>query len=75
MSTALGGTYKVESCHDTNDSRKRSDYDCYGDFTPDGGSADDAVSVHLERTGHDYPDGTEFAARQWQTSRRPGSPH
>jgi hypothetical protein len=58
------GTYKVETCYDTEDSRKNSSYDCYGDFTPDGGTADDAVHVHLEGTGHDYPDGTEFDARQ-----------
>ncbi|MER6016331.1 hypothetical protein [Streptomyces bluensis] len=69
------GTYKVESCHDTKPSRKNSDYDCYGDFIPDGGSADDAVYVHLEGTGHDYPDGTEFDARQGlepQTIQRAG---
>jgi hypothetical protein len=58
------GTYKVERCYDTDYSRKHSDYDCHGDFTPDGGSADDAEYVHLEDTGHDYPDGTEFDARQ-----------
>ncbi|MEW2402702.1 hypothetical protein [Streptomyces sp. NPDC046862] len=58
------GTYKVESCYDTKPGRKRSDISCYGDFTPDGGSADDAVYVHLKDTGHDYPDGTEFDARQ-----------
>ncbi|MFF3820065.1 hypothetical protein ACFYYD_26315 [Streptomyces bluensis] len=69
------GTYKVEGCHDTNDRRNRSDYDCDGDFIPDGGSADDAVYVHLEGTGHDYPDGTEFDARQGlepQTIQRAG---
>lgn len=69
------GTYKVDSCRDTDDSRKNSDYDCHGDFTPDGGSADDAVSVRLEDTGHDYPDGTEFDARQGlepQTIQRAG---
>ncbi|WP_159403793.1 hypothetical protein [Streptomyces sp. NRRL S-646] len=69
------GTYKVASCYDTNDRRNRSDYDCYGDFTPDGGSAGDAVYVHLEGTGHDYPDGTEFDARQGlepQTIQRTG---
>ena len=69
------GTYKVARCYDTNDRRNRSDYDCYGDFTPDGGSADDAVYVHLEGTGHDYPDGTEFDARQGlkpQTIQRTG---
>jgi hypothetical protein len=58
------GTYKVESCYDTNHSRKNSDYDCHGNFTPDGGTADDADYVHLEDTGRDYPDGTEFDARQ-----------
>ncbi|WP_210592860.1 hypothetical protein [Streptomyces sp. GESEQ-35] len=58
------GAYKVESCYDTNNSRKNSTYDCYGDFTPDGSTADDAVYVHLEDTGHDYPDGTEFDAQQ-----------
>lgn len=58
------GTYKVERCYDMNDSRKSSDISCYGDFTPDGGGADDAFYVHLEDTGHDYPDGTEFAARE-----------
>ncbi|MFE5816441.1 hypothetical protein ACFQ6S_23990 [Streptomyces sp. NPDC056479] len=58
------GTYKVASCHDTDASRKNSDISCYGDFTPDGGGADGAVYVRLEDTGHDYPDGTEFAARQ-----------
>ena len=31
------GTYKVESCYDTNHRRNRSDYDCHGYFTPDGG--------------------------------------
>ncbi|MEV1084367.1 hypothetical protein AB0I98_40210 [Streptomyces sp. NPDC050211] len=69
------GTYKVVSCYDTNDRRNRSDYDCYGDFTPDGRNADDAVSVDLEDTGHDYPDGTEFDARQGlepQTIQRAG---
>ncbi|WP_328438219.1 hypothetical protein OHA71_15615 [Streptomyces sp. NBC_00444] len=58
------GTYKVERCYDTNDSRKNSDYDCHGDFTPDGGTAADAVYVHLEDTGNDYPDGTEFEAQR-----------
>lgn len=58
------GTYKVESCYDTDYSRKNSNCDSYGDFTPDGGTADDAVYVHLKDTGHDYPDGTEFDARQ-----------
>jgi hypothetical protein len=69
------GTYKVESCYDTKPSRKVSDISCYGDFTPDGGSADDAVRVHLEGTGHDYPDGAEFDARQGiepQTVQRAG---
>ncbi|MDO0937028.1 hypothetical protein QQY66_36915 [Streptomyces sp. DG2A-72] len=69
------GTYKVESCYDTNHRRNRSDYDCYGDFTPDGGTADDAVYVHLDDTGHDYPDGTEFDAQQGlepQTIQRTG---
>lgn len=58
------GTYRVDSCRDTNGSGKNSRYDCYGDFTPDGGRADDAVYVHLEDTGRDYPDGSEFDARQ-----------
>ncbi|MGV9566439.1 hypothetical protein [Streptomyces sp. NPDC003480] len=58
------GTYRVESCYDTDHSRKWSDYDCYGDFTPDGGSASDAVHARLKDTGHDYPDGTQFDARQ-----------
>ncbi len=58
------GTYKVDLCVDTNHTRKNSDYHCYGDFTPDGGTADDAVSVHLKDTGHDYPNGTGFGARQ-----------
>ncbi|MEU6147573.1 hypothetical protein ABZ848_45400 [Streptomyces sp. NPDC047081] len=58
------GTYKVRSCIDTGGTRKNSNYDCSGDFTPGGGTAGDAVSVRLEDTGHDYPDGTEFAARQ-----------
>lgn len=58
------GTYKVNRCYDTNSSGKNSHYDCYGDFTPDGGSADDADYVHLEDTGHDYPDGSTFDARQ-----------
>ncbi|WP_030602094.1 hypothetical protein [Streptomyces fulvoviolaceus] len=58
------GTYKVETCNDTSNTRKNSDYDCYGDFTPDGGSVGDAVYVHLKDTGHDYPDGTEFDAQQ-----------
>ncbi|MBA2809402.1 hypothetical protein E0500_018860 [Streptomyces sp. KM273126] len=69
------GTYKVESCHDTNPRRKYSDISCYGDFRPDGGMADDAVYVHLKGTGHDYPDGTEFDARQGlepQTIQRAG---
>jgi hypothetical protein len=58
------GTYKVGTCYDTDSSRKNSDISCYGDFIPNGGSADDAVYVHLKDTGHDYPDGTEFDARQ-----------
>lgn len=58
------GTYEVDTCHDTNSSGKNSRYDCSGDFTPDGGTADDAVYVHLEDTGHDYPDGSGFDARQ-----------
>ncbi|MCI3277890.1 hypothetical protein [Streptomyces cylindrosporus] len=58
------GTYKVDSCVDTSNTRKDSDYDCYGEFTPDGGTDSDAVSVKLKDTGHDYPDGTEFDARQ-----------
>jgi hypothetical protein len=58
------GTYKVERCYDTNPSRKNSNISCYGDFTPDGGTADDAFYEHLKDTGHDYPDGTEFDARQ-----------
>jgi hypothetical protein len=58
------GTYKVERCYDTDYSRKNSDYDCYGDFTPDGGTPADAVYVHLTDTGRDYPDGSEFDARQ-----------
>ncbi|POX45950.1 hypothetical protein C3488_27920 [Streptomyces sp. Ru72] len=69
------GTYRVESCYDTNDSRKNSDISCYGDFIPEGGGADDAVSVNLKDTGHDYPDGTEFDARQGldpQTIQRAG---
>ncbi|MGW5607933.1 hypothetical protein ACWEWI_17885 [Streptomyces sp. NPDC003753] len=69
------GTYRVERCYDTNDSRKNSDISCYGKFIPEGGSADDAVYVHLEDTGHDYPDGTEFDARQGldpQTIQRAG---
>lgn len=69
------GTYTVSSCHDTNNSRKNSDYDCYGDFTPDADNADDAVYVRLEDTGNDYPDGTKFDARQGlepQTIQRAG---
>ncbi|WP_155058710.1 hypothetical protein [Streptomyces blattellae] len=69
------GTYKVESCYDTDHRRNRSDYDCSGHFTPDGGTADDAVRVYLENTGHNYPDGTEFDARQGldpQTIQRAG---
>jgi hypothetical protein len=58
------GTYKVDSCINTSNTRKNSDYDCYGDFTPDGGTAADAVYVHLKDTGHDYQDGTAFDARQ-----------
>jgi hypothetical protein len=54
----------VERCYDTNPSRKNSNISCYGDFTPDGGTADDAFYEHLKDTGHDYPDGTEFDARQ-----------
>jgi hypothetical protein len=54
----------VEECYDTNSSGKNSNYSCYGDFTPDGGSADDAVYVHLKDTGHDYPDGHLFDALQ-----------
>ncbi|MFE7271308.1 hypothetical protein [Streptomyces sp. NPDC057623] len=56
------GTYKVERCYDTDLSGKHSAYDCHGDFTPDGATAADYVS--LKDTGRDYPDGTEFAARQ-----------
>ncbi|MGP2440147.1 hypothetical protein [Streptomyces sp. JW3] len=58
------GTYRVNACYDTNDSRRKSNYDCYGDFTPADGTSSDSVYVHLEDTGHDYPDGTEFGARQ-----------
>ncbi|MFE9394466.1 hypothetical protein [Streptomyces flavidovirens] len=58
------GTYKVENCYDMSSRRNKSDYNCYGDFTPDGGSADDAVYVHLQDTGHDYPDGAELDMRQ-----------
>lgn len=32
----------MERCYDTNYSRKKTDYDCHGDFTPDGGTTDDA---------------------------------
>ncbi|MFI6008202.1 hypothetical protein ACIBAG_05150 [Streptomyces sp. NPDC051243] len=58
------GTYKVERCYDTDSSGRNSRYDCHGDFTPDGGTADDAEYVPLGDTGRDYPDGTEFDARQ-----------
>ncbi|GAA2511604.1 hypothetical protein [Streptomyces longisporus] len=58
------GKYKVGTCVDTSNSRRNSNYECDGHFTPDGGSAEDAVYVHLKHTGHDYPDGTEFDARQ-----------
>ncbi|MEV6027947.1 hypothetical protein [Streptomyces sp. NPDC052036] len=58
------GIYRVESCHDTDYRRNHSKYDCYRYFTPHGGSAADAVYVHLDYTGHNYPDGTEFDARQ-----------
>ncbi|MCD9881000.1 hypothetical protein [Streptomyces guryensis] len=43
------GTYKVDNCVNTSNTRRNSDYDCYGHFTPDGGSADDAVYMHLRR--------------------------
>ncbi|WP_405584351.1 hypothetical protein [Streptomyces sp. NBC_01092] len=69
------GTYEVRTCYDTNSSRKNSDYDCYGDFTPDGATPADAVYVHLTDTGTDYPDGSEFDARQGiepQTIQRAG---
>lgn len=58
------GTYEVRTCYDTNSSGKNSRYECDGDFTPEVGSAADAVHVHLEDTGHDYPNGTTFDARQ-----------
>src|SRR5687768_4776791 len=58
------GTYEVWNCRDSNTSGKNSRYDCYGDFTPNGGSADDALYVRLKDTGHNYPNGTEFDARQ-----------
>ncbi|MDG4862309.1 hypothetical protein P8605_29610 [Streptomyces sp. T-3] len=58
------GTYKVEACHDTNSSGKNSNYSCYGDFTPDGGTAHDAVYVHLKDTGHNYDEGTVLDVRQ-----------
>ncbi|MFE6174398.1 hypothetical protein [Streptomyces sp. NPDC056464] len=58
------GTYEVDTCHDTKSSRKSSNYDCYGDFTPDGGTRADALYVHLEDTGQDYPNGSEFDAQQ-----------
>lgn len=58
------GTYKVDTCNDTSPRRKIFNVSCYGDFIPDGGSADDAVYLHLKDTGHDYPDGTELDARQ-----------
>ncbi|MGC9541777.1 hypothetical protein [Streptomyces sp. UG1] len=58
------GTYRVERCYDTDLSGKNSEYDCHGSFTPDGGTAADAEYVRLESTGHDYPDGYEFDARQ-----------
>lgn len=58
------GMYTVERCYDTDSRGYRSEYDCHGEFTALGGSADDAVAVPLEDTGHDYPDGSRFDARQ-----------
>jgi len=69
------GTYKVDTCVDTSNTRRNSDYDCYGDFTPEGGTVRDAVYVHLKDTGHDYPDGTKLDVRQGlepQTIQRTG---
>jgi hypothetical protein len=62
------GTYRVDSCYDTDPSGRNSGYNCHGDFTPDGGTAADAESVTLRDTGHDYPDGTEFDARHGAAS-------
>ena len=60
------GTYRVKYCTDVGLHRRHSHshYDCQGYFTPADGGADDAVDVELKDTGHDYPDGTEFPARQ-----------
>lgn len=58
------GTYQGDSCYDVGNSRENSEISCYGDFVPDNGGAADAVYVRLEDTGHDYPDGYEFDARQ-----------
>ncbi|WP_217208477.1 hypothetical protein [Streptomyces sp. AC550_RSS872] len=58
------GTYKVDTCYDSNSSGKNSRYDCDGHFTPDGGTANDTVYVPLRDAGHDYPDDGEFDARQ-----------
>ena len=58
------GTYQVDTCVNTSNTRKHSNYECYGHFAPDRGTAGDAVYVHLKDTGHDYRDGTVFDARQ-----------
>lgn len=58
------GTYKVDKCYVASHSRRHETDNCYGNFTPDGGSADDVDFVTLEDTWHVYPDGAEFRARQ-----------
>ncbi|MEU9118184.1 hypothetical protein AB0D04_42360 [Streptomyces sp. NPDC048483] len=53
------GTFTVDYCMDTNSSRKHSDYECGGDFTPRGGDADDGWSGTLENADN-YPAGKKL---------------
>ncbi|MEU5208766.1 hypothetical protein [Streptomyces sp. NPDC020742] len=53
------GTFTVGYCIDTNRSGKTADYECGGDFTPRGGSADDGWSGRLEDAG-DYAAGEKY---------------
>ncbi|MCZ1010725.1 hypothetical protein [Streptomyces lydicus] len=53
------GTFKVDYCTDTNPSRKNSDYECGGAFTPRGGDIDDGQRGKLENA-EDYPAGEKL---------------
>jgi hypothetical protein len=67
------GTYKVDSCYDTNPSRKNSDHECEGTFTPHG-DPDGASYAYLD-DATDYRDGEEVEMRQgleWDTYQATG---